>query len=100
MAILIPSGIMLLMQWRIRSFWDAHNGIIGLLYSHLYATLIGMIIKVRISHALFPYNLLTFPVYNRRSSAPLPRRLQASHPSRNSWSRLRNPNVRPQRLHG
>ena len=45
-SLLIPAGFFILAQWRIRSFWDAHNAIIGLLYSHLLGTLINMILKV------------------------------------------------------
>jgi membrane-associated phospholipid phosphatase len=41
----IPIGIILLAQIRIRSFWDANNAILGLLYSLILGSLFQVIIK-------------------------------------------------------
>lgn len=44
-ASLIPIGIIVLAQIRIRSFWDMNNGIIGVLYSLILGTLFQVVIK-------------------------------------------------------
>lgn len=44
-SIVIPIGIFLLAQIRIRSFWDLNNAIIGLLYALILSTLFQVIIK-------------------------------------------------------
>lgn len=48
LAALVPIGVIVLAQIRIRSFWDANNGIIGVLYSLILATLFQVIIKMLI----------------------------------------------------
>lgn len=45
MASLIPILVILLMQIRIRSFWDVNNAIIGLLYSLITAAVFQVFIK-------------------------------------------------------
>lgn len=53
---LIPIGIVVLAQVRIRSFWDMNNAILGVLYSVVLATLFQVIIKQLIG-GLRPYFL-------------------------------------------
>ena len=48
LAALVPIGVILLAQIRIRSFWDANNGIIGVLYSLILSTLFQVIVKMLI----------------------------------------------------
>ncbi|MBA7490545.1 hypothetical protein ES702_01083 [subsurface metagenome] len=45
LASLIPIAVILLMQIRIRSFWDVNNAIIGLLYSLITAAVFQVFIK-------------------------------------------------------
>ena len=45
MSIFIPILIFLLMQFRIRSFWDVNNAVLGLLYSLLTAAVFQVFIK-------------------------------------------------------
>lgn len=47
MASLIPIVVFLLMQIRIRSFWDVNNAVIGLLYSLITAAVFQVFLKVR-----------------------------------------------------
>ncbi|KAI1330633.1 PAP2 superfamily-domain-containing protein [Xylariaceae sp. FL0255] len=44
-AIGVPVTIILLLQFWIRSFWDAHNGILGLVYSLVVSASFGAVIK-------------------------------------------------------
>ena len=44
-AALVPIAVILLMQIRIRSFWDVNNAIIGLLYSLITAAVFQVFIK-------------------------------------------------------
>ncbi|KAK1753787.1 phosphatidic acid phosphatase type 2/haloperoxidase [Echria macrotheca] len=53
---LIPIAVILLAQIRIRSFWDANNAILGLLYALILGTLFQVIIKQLIG-GLRPYFL-------------------------------------------
>lgn len=45
LAALVPIAIILIMQIRIRSFWDVNNGVIGLLYSLITAAVFQVFIK-------------------------------------------------------
>jgi len=45
LAALVPIFVILMMQIRIRSFWDANNAIIGLLYSLISAAVFQVFIK-------------------------------------------------------
>ena len=45
LASLIPIFFILLMQIRIRSFWDVNNGILGLLYSLITAAVFQVFLK-------------------------------------------------------
>lgn len=45
LASLVPIAIILLMQIRIRSFWDVNNAIIGLLYSLISAAVFQVFLK-------------------------------------------------------
>ena len=45
LAALVPIFIILLMQIRIRSFWDVNNGVIGLLYSLITAAVFQVFLK-------------------------------------------------------
>ncbi|KAI7198239.1 hypothetical protein KC316_g3854 [Hortaea werneckii] len=45
LASLAPIAIILIMQIRIRSFWDAHNAIVGLLYSLITAAVFQVFLK-------------------------------------------------------
>lgn len=56
LSALIPIGIIILAQIRIRSFWDANNAILGVLYSLILGTLFQVIIKQLIG-GLRPYFL-------------------------------------------
>lgn len=44
-AALVPIGIIILAQIRIRSFWDMNNGIMGVLYALILGTLFQVVIK-------------------------------------------------------
>lgn len=62
LASLIPIAVILLMQIRIRSFWDVNNAIIGLLYSLITAAVFQVFIKWLIGgelHILFHRPQLT-----------------------------------------
>lgn len=48
LACLVPIAVILLAQIRIRSFWDANNAIIGVVYSLILSTLFQVIIKMLI----------------------------------------------------
>ena len=45
LAALVPIVIILLMQIRIRSFWDVNNAVLGLLYSLITAAVFQVMIK-------------------------------------------------------
>jgi len=45
LAALVPIFVMLMMQIRIRSFWDVNNGVIGLLYSLITAAVFQVFLK-------------------------------------------------------
>ncbi|RMY91241.1 hypothetical protein D0862_09763 [Hortaea werneckii] len=45
LATLAPIAVILIMQIRIRSFWDAHNAIVGLLYSLITAAVFQVFLK-------------------------------------------------------
>ncbi|KAI7553482.1 hypothetical protein KC331_g1206 [Hortaea werneckii] len=45
LASLAPIAVILIMQIRIRSFWDAHNAIVGLLYSLITAAVFQVFLK-------------------------------------------------------
>lgn len=45
LASIIPIAVILLMQIRIRSFWDVNNGVIGLLYSLISAAVFQVFLK-------------------------------------------------------
>ncbi|RMZ11266.1 hypothetical protein D0862_03009 [Hortaea werneckii] len=45
LASLAPIAVILIMQLRIRSFWDAHNAIVGLLYSLITAAVFQVFLK-------------------------------------------------------
>lgn len=45
MASLIPIAVFLIMQIRVRSFWDVNNATIGLLYSLITAAVFQVFIK-------------------------------------------------------
>jgi diacylglycerol diphosphate phosphatase/phosphatidate phosphatase len=45
LAALVPILIILIMQIRIRSFWDVNNAILGLLYSLITATVFQVMLK-------------------------------------------------------
>jgi len=46
LSTLVPIAIIALAQIRIRSFWDANNGILGVLYSAILGTLFQVILKI------------------------------------------------------
>ena len=56
-AALVPISVILLAQLRIRSFWDANNGAMGVGYALLLGTLFQVIIKVLVG-GLRPYFLV------------------------------------------
>ena len=53
MSAFIPILVFLIMQIRVRSFWDVNNAVIGLLYSLITAAVFQVFLKVR-SH-IFSY---------------------------------------------
>lgn len=66
LAALIPIFFILIMQIRIRSFWDVNNGVIGLLYSLITAAVFQVFLKWLIGglrpHFLGPSTTLNPPV--------------------------------------
>jgi len=67
---MIPIAVMLLMQIRIRSFWDLNNGVIGLLYSLITAAVFQVFIKWLIG-GLRPHFLdVCKPDFSLASNAP------------------------------
>ena len=79
LAALVPIFFILVMQIRIRSFWDVNNAILGLLYSLITAALFQVVLKCLIGglrphflavcddvqlplftlHSVFPYRILS-----------------------------------------
>jgi hypothetical protein len=45
LAALVPIFVILMMQIRVRSFWDVNNGVIGLLYSLITAAVFQVFVK-------------------------------------------------------
>lgn len=70
LAIVVPIFIILLMQIRIRSFWDVNNAILGLLYSLITAAVFQVFLKWLIG-GLRPHFLAvcnpTVPLYGAQS---------------------------------
>ncbi|KAK0649996.1 phosphatidic acid phosphatase type 2/haloperoxidase [Cercophora newfieldiana] len=46
LATLVPIAVIIVAQIRIRSFWDANNGVLGVLYSVILGTIFQVIIKI------------------------------------------------------
>lgn len=75
-AALVPIGIIVLAQIRIRSFWDTNNAIIGVLYSLILGTLFQVVIKQLIggfrptsSRSASPMCPARLPITRRGSTA-------------------------------
>lgn len=70
LAAVVPIVIILIMQIRVRSFWDVNNGIIGLLYSLITAAVFQVFLKCLIG-GLRPHFLdVCKPDFSLASNAP------------------------------
>lgn len=58
LAALVPIAVVLLMQVRVRSFWDVSNAVVGLLYSLISAAVFQVVLKWYVS--ILPFLLLIF----------------------------------------
>lgn len=70
LASIIPIVVILAMQIRIRSFWDANNGIIGLLYSLITAAVFQVFIKWLIGGLRPHFLTVCKPDITRASNTP------------------------------
>ena len=70
LASIIPIVVILAMQIRVRSFWDANNGIIGLLYSLIAAAVFQVFIKWLIGGLRPHFLTVCKPDISRASNSP------------------------------
>lgn len=70
LASVIPIVVILAMQIRVRSFWDANNGIIGLLYSLIAAAVFQVFIKWLIGGLRPHFLTVCKPDISRASNTP------------------------------